>query len=43
MADRAKPFGSRNGSGVRPASIVIALSISLVLLALFDLVSHTHL
>ena len=43
MADQAKPLGSRNGSGVKPSSILIALSISLVLLALFDLVSHAHL
>ena len=39
----ANPLGSRSGMGLKPSSIMIALSISLVLLALFDLLSHTHL
>jgi hypothetical protein len=42
MAERAKPLGARNGSGTRVGPIAIALFLSLVLLGLFDLVSHAH-
>lgn len=42
MADRAKPLGSRGGSGFRPGAIVGAVFLTLVLLLLFDLVSHAH-
>ena len=42
MAEPAKPLQSRNGAGARPAAIVIALFLSVVLILLFDLVSHAH-
>ena len=42
MADRAKPFGARSGTGARPGAIMIALFISLALLLLFGLLSHAH-
>jgi hypothetical protein len=38
----AKPLGSRGGAGFRPSAIVGAVFLSLILLLLFDLVSHTH-
>jgi hypothetical protein len=42
MADRAKPVGSRSGTGFRPGAIVGAVLLSLILLLLFGLVSHAH-
>jgi hypothetical protein len=38
----AKPLGSRSGAGFRPGAIVGAVFLSLVLLLLFDLISHAH-
>ena len=42
MAERAKPLGARQGAGFRPAAMLVAVSLTLLLLLLFDLVSHAH-
>lgn len=42
MAGQIKSMTSRNGAGFRPGAMVVALVLSLVLLGLFDLISHAH-
>jgi hypothetical protein len=42
MVDRAKPVGARSGAGFRPGAAVGAVFFMLLLLLLFDLVSHAH-
>jgi hypothetical protein len=41
-ADRVKPPAARSGAGFKPGAILGAVFLSLVLLLLFHLVSHTH-
>jgi hypothetical protein len=41
-ADGVKPPAARNGAGFKPGAIIGAVCLSLALLPIFDLVSHTH-
>jgi hypothetical protein len=40
MAEQAKLVPSRNGGGFRPTAAVVAIAVTVALLALFDLLSH---
>lgn len=42
MAEQAKLVPSRNGAGFRPTAAAVAIGLSVVLLVLFDLLSHAH-
>ncbi|HTH99456.1 MAG TPA: hypothetical protein VL752_00810 [Acidisoma sp.] len=42
MAEQAKLVPSRNGAGFRPTAMVVAVAVTVALLALFDLLSHAH-
>lgn len=41
MAEQAKLVPSRNGAGFRPMAMVVAIMVSVALLALFHLLSET--
>jgi hypothetical protein len=43
MAEQAKLVPSRNTAGFRPTAMVVAIMLSVALLALFDLLSRTGL
>ncbi len=42
MVDPTKPMGTRQNTGFKPSAIISAVLLSLVLLLLFDLISHAH-
>ncbi len=43
MAEQAKLVPSRSGAGFRPTAAVVAVVVTLLLLGLFDLLSHISL